>query len=104
MKDGNLETFLSIDEAYKTLKEPSTRKEYDSKRFQETAKTQLIIHDTVKSSDFLYDEENEVHYFVCKCGGWYCLDEESEEDEYIISCDECSLNIKVINKKEFSNG
>jgi curved DNA-binding protein CbpA len=88
---------VKIDEAYKTLRDPATRKEYDSKRFQQS-KSQLIIHDTVHSSDFLFDESEELHYHVCKCGGWYCLDEESQEESYIICCDECSLVIKVINK------
>lgn len=92
--------FLRIDEAYKTLKESSSRKEYDSRRFQQTARTQLIIHDTVRASEFIYDEANEVRYHVCKCGGWYVLDEEEAgEEEYIICCDECSLVIKVLNNK-----
>ena len=98
-QDGNLQMFLKIDEAYKVLKDPLTRKEYDSKRFQESTRCQMIIHDTLERTDFLYDETNEVHYYVCKCGGWYILDEESsEEKEYIICCDECSLVIKVLNK------
>lgn len=98
-QDGNLHMFLKIDEAYKVLKDPLTRKEYDSKRFQVSTSCQMIIHDTVARSDFLYDESNEVHYYVCKCGGWYILDEESsDEKEYIICCDECSLVIKVLNK------
>jgi DnaJ-class molecular chaperone len=95
--------FIRIDEAFKTLKEPSKRKEYDSKRFQQTARTQMIIHDTIRNTEFLYDESNKVHYHVCKCGGWYILEEEEseeEEDEYIICCDECSLVIKVINNKK----
>lgn len=95
---GNFEMYLRIDEAYKTLKEPATRKEYDSKRFQQSKQCQMIIHDTIHRNEFLYDEEQEVHYFVCKCGGWYILDEDSSESEYIICCDECSLVIKVLNK------
>lgn len=94
---------MKIDEAYKTLREHSSRKEYDSKRFQATAKTQLIIHDTVYSNEFQFDKSNEVYFHVCKCGGWYCLDEESKDDEYIICCDECSLVIKVINNNKELN-
>lgn len=81
--------------AYKILKDSSTRKEYDSKQFQDSS--HLIIHDTVNSKDFKFDEANKVNYFVCKCGGWYILDEESNERDYIICCDECSLVIKVLN-------
>lgn len=60
----------------------------------------MIIHDTIDKASFLYDEAEQVHYHVCKCGGWYILDEESEDAEYIICCDECSLVIKVLNNKE----
>lgn len=95
---GNSDVFIRIDEAFKILKDPESRKVYDSKRFQQTS--QMIIHDTVRSDEFSFDESNEVHYFTCKCGGWYILDEESEDAEYIICCDECSLVIKVINVKK----
>lgn len=96
--DESLHMFLKIDEAYKVLKDPATRKEYDSRRFQESTRCQMIIHDTVERKDFLFDGTNNVHYHVCKCGGWYNLDEESsDEKEYIICCDECSLVIKVLN-------
>lgn len=95
----NLHLFLKIDEAYKVLKDPLTKKEYDSKLFQEKARCQMIIHDTVDRTEFVYDENEEVFYHVCKCGDWYILDESSLEEEYIISCDECSLNIKVLNKR-----
>lgn len=95
--EGNSDVFIRIDEAFKVLKDPESRKVYDSKRFQQTS--QMIIHDTVRRDEFSFDESNEVHYFTCKCGGWYILDEESEDTEYIICCDECSLVIKVINVK-----
>lgn len=98
---GNVHMFLKIDEAYKILKDPSTRKEYDSKQFQESISCHMIIHDTVERKNFLYDEANHVHYYECKCGGWYILDEESfDEKEYIICCDECSLVIKILNNKD----
>lgn len=95
---GNADIFIKIDEAWRVLKEPESRKVYDSERFQQTS--QMIIHDTVRSDEFIFDDSNEVHYFTCKCGGWYVLDEESKDAEYIICCDECSLVIKVINVKK----
>lgn len=95
---GTSDIFIKIDEAFKVLKDPELRKVYDSKRFQQNS--HMIIHDTVQSDEFSFDESNEVHYFTCKCGGWYILDEESKDTEYIICCDECSLVIKVINVKK----
>lgn len=93
--EGNSNNFIRIDEAFKVLKDPESRRVYDSKIFQQTS--QMIIHDTVRSDEFSFDESNEVHFFTCKCGGWYVLDEELKDPEYIICCDECSLVIKVIN-------
>lgn len=94
----NLHIFLKISEAWNTLKDPLTRKDYDSKQFQDST-SQMIIHDTVERNDFLFDESNKVHYYVCKCGGRILDEESSDEKEYIICCDECSLVIKVINNK-----
>lgn len=91
--------FVLINKAYEILKDPSSRKEYDSRRFQESTRCQMIIHDTVARTDFSYDEANKVHYYICKCGGWYIMEEAADENEYIICCDECSLVIKVINNK-----
>lgn len=85
--------------AYKVLKDPASRKEYDSRRFQ-ASRSQMIIHDTVERSEFQLDDANDVRYHICKCGGWYILDEESDEEDYIICCDECSLVIKVIKNKK----
>lgn len=96
--EGSFEKFLKISEAYSTLKDPVTRKEYDSKRFEQSRRCQMIIHDTILRNEFTYDDSDKVNYHICKCGGWYILDEESTESEYIICCDECSLAIKVINK------
>lgn len=94
---GNIELFIKIDEAYKVLKEPAARKEYDSKRFHESDRCQMVIHDTVRKNEFIYDNDDKVHYYVCKCGDWYILDEEADESEYLISCNDCSLVIKVLN-------
>lgn len=92
--EGSSSLFIRIDEAYKVLKEPLKRKEYDSQQF-EKQRSHLIIHDTVAKTDFNFDEANEVYYHVCKCGGWYILEEDATDKEYIICCDECSLVIRV---------
>jgi diphthamide biosynthesis protein 4 len=86
--------FHQIDLAYKVLKDPESRRAYDSQQFQN--KSNIIIHDTVRSSDFKIDEENDIKYQTCKCGGLFILDEECLEEEYLIECNECSLVICVL--------
>lgn len=99
-----LNKYLLIDKAYKVLKDPSLRKEYDSIQFQESSRCNMIVHDTIEKSDFIFNETEEIYYSICKCGGWYILDEEfDDEKELILCCDECSLVIKVISNKEKSN-
>jgi diphthamide biosynthesis protein 4 len=96
----NSSKFIEIDTAYKTLRDPLRRREYDAELFQKQS-SHLIIHDTVKSRDFLLDPESNERYFECKCGGFYLLPEKYDENEAnsetIIYCDECSLAIKVVN-------
>lgn len=91
--------FQKINEAYKILVNSEARKSYDSQQFQNNSES-LIIHDTVESSDFLYDSENECFFHVCKCGGYYILQEDCTDEEYLLHCDECSLVIKIINVKK----
>jgi curved DNA-binding protein CbpA len=93
----NSSKFIQIDTAYKTLRDPAKRKEYDAELFQKQS-NHVIIHDTVKSSDFLLDPDSDERYFECKCHGFYLLPENYDENkETIICCDECSLAIKVVN-------
>lgn len=88
--------YLKIDEAWKKLKDPVERKAYDAYLCQKARKN-YIIHETVSAKNFFYDEDREIYFYECKCSGNYILedDKQSEDEEYIICCDECSLVIKV---------
>lgn len=88
--------FHKIDEAFKVLRDPEAKKSYDSQQFQDSAES-LIIHDTVFRGEFSYDSENDCYFHVCKCGGYYILQDDCTDEEYLLHCDECSLVIKIIN-------
>lgn len=94
---SNSNLFLKIDEAWKKLKDSVERKAYDAYLCQKARKN-FIIHETVSAKDFIYDDEHEIYFYECKCSGNYILedDKQSEDEDYIICCDECSLVIKVI--------
>lgn len=94
-KSGSEEKFHQIDNAYKILRDPERRKIYDSERMQN--QQHLIIHETVSRRKFDHDLAENVYTHRCKCGSNYTLeiDEYSNSEEIILSCDECSLNILV---------
>lgn len=89
-------SFFEIDRAYKTLRNSDLRKIYESERHQKQ-NSHIIIHENVSKLDFQF--ENDVYCYRCKCGSFYYLDKEQFESfkNCILACDECSLNIRVIN-------
>jgi diphthamide biosynthesis protein 4 len=98
-KSGNEEKFLLINKAYKILRDPIQRRIYDSELFEKES-SHVIIHEYVRRKDFEFDEENENFSYRCKCGNMYILDkddfvDDGDDDEFIMNCDECSLNICV---------
>jgi curved DNA-binding protein CbpA len=94
-KSGCEEKFHQIDKAYKVLRDSNERKIYDSERMQN--QEHLIIHETVSRREFNHDTANNVYTHRCKCGSDYLLElsEYENNEEIILSCDECSLNILV---------
>ena len=94
-KSGSEEKFHLIDRAYKILRDPEKRRLHDSERIQNL--DHLIIHETVSRRELNYDESSKEYTHRCKCGNNYLLDceEYNSDDEIILSCDECSLNILI---------
>uniref|UniRef100_A0A336N157 CSON014326 protein n=1 Tax=Culicoides sonorensis TaxID=179676 RepID=A0A336N157_CULSO len=93
--------FIEIDEAWKVLRDPEKRKQYDAELGQSRFDDKPIVHETLKKSDFEYDEESETYYHDCRCGGVYLIPDEFEANEdkaeksLYIACDECSLVIEL---------
>lgn len=97
-KDGSSDSdrFILIDEAWKTLRDPELRKVYDSELLQKKFNETPIIFDTLRKENLSYDEENFEYFYMCRCGGVYIINENSNFTDCYISCDECSLVIKLI--------
>lgn len=104
--------FIAIDEAWKVLRDPELRHIYDVELRQADYNDKPIVHETLTKADFEYDQESNLYYHNCRCGGVYVLPDEDEEEEaqddtkvpdqsnedkesIYISCDECSLVIEV---------
>ena len=94
--EKNEEMFQKIDKAYKTLRDPELRKIYDSERFQRKS-AHLIIHENVNRKEFEHDLVEDLYCHRCKCGSYYTIDNDEycKNENLILSCDECSLNILV---------
>lgn len=86
--------FIEVDEAWKVLRDTAQRKQYDAELGQARFDDKPIVHETLKKSEFDYDEESGVYYHECRCGGVYVMPEETQENVYI-ACDECSLVIEL---------
>lgn len=96
---GSNEEFIRIDEAWKVLRNPDLRKKYDAELGQARFNDKPIVHETLKKSDFNFDDENEIFYHECRCGGAYVIPDEFQEkqteENIYIACDECSLVIEL---------
>uniref|UniRef100_A0A182QZF3 J domain-containing protein n=1 Tax=Anopheles farauti TaxID=69004 RepID=A0A182QZF3_9DIPT len=88
------DTFIRIDEAWKTLRDDRLRRIYDAELMQQTE--EYFVNEVLKATDFERDEEEGSSFHTCRCGGYYILPEDSPISETIyVSCDECSLIVQV---------
>lgn len=87
--------FIEVDEAWKVLRDPEKRKQYDAEMGQARFDDKPIVHETLTMSDFVYDPDDDDYYHQCRCGGLYWIPDETE-DTFYLPCDQCSLVIKVI--------
>ncbi|XP_026467718.1 dnaJ homolog subfamily C member 24-like [Ctenocephalides felis] len=72
----------------------SFQKKYDAELFSEQSK--IILYATLTRDELSYDDESEIYYYPCRCGGTYVIDEiASLNEDLCIGCDECSFSILV---------
>lgn len=114
-----IEQFHQIDEAWKLLRDPEQRKNYDAEVRQHKFNDEPIVHAKVYRHDFEFDPESQCHVYPCRCGGYFVLPDDCIEsndcdtvrkelslkseandseysDEIYIECDECSFAVHLL--------
>ena len=91
--------FLEIQHAWEILRDPATRKTYDESLLIE--ETPPLIHEFIDLDDMLYNANNQLFTYPCRCGDRYYLTEAELEQGYnIVCCETCSLAIKIMYNHE----
>jgi hypothetical protein len=121
--ESQLELYDSLVKAYRVLKDPSSRKEYDLKlAANRSLSSSGIIHDEVHLDELDFDEgntmpcyavlanintcrmvflESRMYSMDCRCGGLYSISEKDVEGGMEIApCDSCSLRIMILPETE----
>lgn len=118
---NDIEQFYRIDEAWKLLRDPDKRQQYDAEMKQNKFNDEPIVHARIQQNDFEFDSINEIYTFPCRCGGVFVLpddcvepincdknqennsleesskNDEQLDDEIYIECDECSFVVQLLN-------
>uniref|UniRef100_A0A8C6S7L0 DnaJ (Hsp40) homolog, subfamily C, member 24 n=1 Tax=Neogobius melanostomus TaxID=47308 RepID=A0A8C6S7L0_9GOBI len=108
-----LQRFLEVDAAWKILSDENKRRDYDLQRRAHDLKQDWPVDSTVFLEDMTWNNDERLYTHCCRCGGVFCIDEEtvqeetrgsaSEEEEktpggstgVIVCCDTCSLSVYV---------
>lgn len=109
--------FQEIDTAWKMLRDPEKRKQYDAEMNQKRFNDEPIVHEKVKRNDFQFDNESLLYVYPCRCGGVFVLPEDfqsnspnesrnnlessdvhndEDDDDIYIECDECSFVVQLL--------
>ena len=99
---GSEETFHKIDSAWKVLRDPELRKQYDAEAGQRDYNDVPIVNESLRITDLQFNETEQIYEKSCRCGGSYSIDKEQLGDmdsSFYLSCSECSLVIEVLINK-----
>ena len=90
------QNFLCLDKAWKTLRDPEKRKEYDE-TLSKNEMEDMPLYCEILLSEMTFKPESSVYSYMCRCGGEYQLDVEDLKDyeNVRICCDECTFHIVV---------
>lgn len=95
-----------IDEAWKVLRDPESRKTYDAEIQQRKYNDKPIVHEILTSNEF--DRNSESFVRNCRCGGYFVIPDEliieneirlDSNEDIFIGCDECSLVVQLTNMR-----
>lgn len=92
------EAFLKIDKAWKILRDPESRKQYDASQCQDDFAEHSLIYAYLSDDDLSFDENN-VAYYPCRCGNNFVIEKcDLVKNKLIIECEECT-NCICVNTK-----
>lgn len=110
-----MQRFQEIDFAWKILRDPEKRKQYDAEMQQQRFNGEPIVHERLHCTEFEFDTESQLYEYPCRCGGAFVLPEEfsptneasneskprnisnnDDEDHIYIECDECSFVLQLL--------
>lgn len=90
------ERFQKLDNAWKILRNPEARKQYDATLLQADLEQRPLIYAEIVSNELEFDSDD-VGHFPCRCGSMFVINKMDLCDNYIIiECNECTNCIKVI--------
>ncbi|XP_011314215.1 dnaJ homolog subfamily C member 24-like [Fopius arisanus] len=94
---ANSEKFLEIEEAWRILSQPNSRRKYDAEcRQAELESENILIHERISLKDL--KTEDQKLSFPCRCGNNYLInkDDFNNDDETVyIPCQECTFFIAI---------
>lgn len=90
------ETFIQINKAWQTLRDPVKRKAYDAQLLAEHCTNDFILYATLSLNEM--SVEGDTYSYPCRCGSLYLVSKDdfinSKIDSYY-QCSECSLGILI---------
>lgn len=93
--------FIAIDRAWKVLGDTDMRREYDARWTLRCAAQKWPIQDEVDFTDFEWDDEEQMYFYSCRCGGDYVLSKiDAGFGVDYVCCESCSLCICVLKYTE----
>ena len=98
VEQESTQMFITIDRAWKVLGDTDMRKEYDARWTLRCAAQKWPIQDEVDFTDFEWDDEEQMHFYPCRCGGDYVLSKvDASFGVDYVCCESCSLCIRIRN-------
>lgn len=116
--ENGINQFHRIDKAWKLLRDPDKRKQYDAEMRQNKFNDEPIIHAKIYRNEFEFNASSQIYTYPCRCGGFFVLPEdfiesehcdgdeiksvddlnldENNDDDIYIECDECSFVVQLL--------
>ncbi|KAG7522156.1 hypothetical protein JOB18_014603 [Solea senegalensis] len=112
---SGVKKFLEIDAAWRILSDQESRRQYDLQRRAQELKQDWPVDSMVNLEDMIWDQDDCVYTYCCRCGGGFSVSEEEVEEEtqrrqqdgeedgavegqhggVVVCCDTCSLSVYV---------